>query len=70
MLVGSEVFQLSLGLRFCQLQAVILRLVTLVFVGFRGKMVSVCMREVLVLYLFVFGMVLQLIFIYVEERRL
>jgi len=70
MLVGSEVFQLSEGLQFCQLQAVVLRLVTFVFVGFQRKMVSVCVREVLILFLFVLGMVLQLIFVYVEVRRL
>jgi len=70
MFVGSVVDQLSLELWFYQLQAVVLRLVMLVVVGFRRKVVSVGVREVLVLYLFVLVMNLQLIFVYVKVRRL
>jgi len=70
MLVGSGVNQLSVELRFYQLQAIVLRLVVLVVVGFQRRVESGCEREVLVLYLFVLGMDLQLIVVCVEVQRL
>jgi len=70
MLVGSVVDQLSVELRFYQLQAFVLRLVVLVVVGFRRKVGSECEREALVLYLFVLGIDLQLMVICVKVQRL
>jgi len=70
MLVGSGVDQLSVELRFFQLQAVVLRLVMLVVGGFQRRVGFGCVRGALVLYLFVIGMDPQLIIIYVEGRRL
>ena len=70
MLVGSGVDQLSVELRFFQLQAVILRVVMLVGGGFQRKVESGCEKEVLVLDLFIFGIAPQLIVICVKVQRL
>jgi len=70
MLVGSGVDQLSVELRFFQLQAVVLRLVVLVVFGFRRIVGSGCEKGVLVLCLSVLGMGPQLIVVCVEVRRL
>jgi len=70
MLVGSGVDQLSVELRFFQLQPVILQLVVLVVVRFRRKVWSGCKKGVLVLCLSVLGMGPQLIVVYVEVQRL
>jgi len=70
MLVGSRVDQLSVELHFFQLQAVALRLVVLVVVGFQRKVVSGCEKGVLILCLFVFEMDPQLIVVCIEVQRL
>jgi len=70
MLVGSGVDQLFVELRFSQLQAVVLRLVVLVVVGFPRKVGSGCEKEVLVLCLFVLGMAPRLIVVCVKVQRL
>jgi len=70
MLVGSGVDQLSVGLRFYYLQAVILRLVVLVVVEFQQKVESRYEREALVLYFFLLGMYPQLIVVCIEVQRL
>jgi len=55
MLVSSGVDQLSVELRFYQLQSVVLRLVVFVVVRFQRKVGFGYEREALVLYLFVLG---------------
>jgi len=69
MLVGSGVDQLSVELRFFQLQAVVLRLAVLVVVGFRLKVGSGCEKGVLILWLSILGMGPQLIVVCIEVRR-
>ena len=68
--VGSGVDQLSLDLRFFQLQVVVLRLVMLVVGGFQRREWSGCAMVAVVPYLFVLGMVPQLIVVCVKVRRL
>jgi len=70
MLVGSEVEQLSVELRFYQLQAVVLRLVVLVVVGLQRIVGSGCAREAPVLNLFVLGIDPQFIVVCVQVQRL
>jgi len=70
MLVGSGVDQLTIELRFYQLQAVVLRLVVLTVVRFQLRVGSVYKREVFVLCLLSLGIVLLLIFVYIGVWRL
>ena len=70
MFVGSGVDQLSVELHFFHLQAIVLRLVVLVVVGFRQKVGSGYEKEVLVLCLFMLGMAPRLIVVCVKVQWL